>query len=314
MGKRLFMAAATLLMLAVFGVSAAWAGGPTRCTGPEGPVTIKGNVTAGPGCNLSGTTVEGNVTVEPGGNLTTEPGTTTVITGNVQGNKATLIQLEGKTSIGANLQLTGTTERIEILSGTVKGNVQINSGIAFLTVENENIAGNVQLQNNTGGFGLDVNGSTIGGNVQLSNNSLSDLVTVLFVIGDSVGGNVQVGNNSLSGPELNFVFVNSVSVHGNAQVYNNSLTGGLPALEVQEDLVEANIRVTNNTEEAPGELFVFTNTVKDNLQVNGNKSSSNNVVENTVTTSLQCQNNEPPPTDLGVPNKAKLKQGQCVSL
>ena len=69
MARRVLVAATTLLTLGVLvaGVAVAWAGGPTRCEGPEGPITIKGDVIAGPGCNLSETTVEGNVTVEPRG-------------------------------------------------------------------------------------------------------------------------------------------------------------------------------------------------------------------------------------------------------
>src|SRR5437879_12973162 len=111
MARRVLVAAATLLTLGVLvaGVSVAWAGGPTRCERPEGPITIKGGVIAGPGCNLSGATVEGNVTVEPGGSLKTEEGTETTITGNVQSNKATEIALLGGGEIGGNVQIHGTT-------------------------------------------------------------------------------------------------------------------------------------------------------------------------------------------------------------
>ena len=306
MGKRLFLAAATLLAVGVFVVSAASAGGSTRCEGAEGPVTITGDVTAGPGCNLWGTTVEGNVTVEPGGSPTTREGTTTVITDNVQSSKATFIELEGKTSIGGNLQLTGTTQHIEIFFGTVKGNIEIQNGIAYLSVKKETIDGNVQLQNNTGrspvtGEGdVDIADSTVGGNVQLSNNSLTGSPSasvpesVLFAQHDSVGGNVQVDNNSLTGNARNEVVVAFSSVHGNVQVHNNSLReGSARYVKVVENSVEANVEVNNNIEQLPGEIQVF---------------------GNSVTNNLQCQDNEPPPADLGKPNKAKQKQGQCETL
>ena len=107
MRGRLSLGLAVLLVLGVgfFGASFASAGGPTVCEGPEGHVTIKGDLIAGPGCDLSETTVEGNVTVEPGGSLRTEEGSTTVITGNVVSNKATEVFLAANGSIGGNVQI-----------------------------------------------------------------------------------------------------------------------------------------------------------------------------------------------------------------
>ena len=75
---------------------------------------IDGNVSAGPGCNLSGTNVVGNVTVNPGGSLVTELGM--VATDNVTSDQGTELALFGGGLTGGNLQLRG-TEHITLLPG-----------------------------------------------------------------------------------------------------------------------------------------------------------------------------------------------------
>jgi hypothetical protein len=285
MRMRLFIAAATLLTLGVFGVSAASAGGPTRCVGAEGPVTIKGGVIAGPGCNLSETTVEGNVTVEPNGSLTTNEGSTTVITGNVQSSKATEISLRAKGSIGGNVQIQGTTGGSNLHNGTVKGNVQIQNSLAFVNVALETVGGNVQLQNNTGADGAV-------GCVAASGPGCA----FVGVERSTVGGNVLVGSNSLTATEANEVFVERNSVaHGNVQIQNNSAAGGsaFNGMLAIENQVGTNLEVHNNTAQG----------------------GPNNVVEvsdNTVTNNLACMNDKPPASGRG--NTANKKTGECAGL
>jgi len=280
------VAATTLLTLGVLvaGVSVAWAGGPTRCEGPEGPITIKGSVIAGPGCNLSGATVEGNVTVEPGGSLTTEGGTTTKITGNVHSNKATEVLMEAAGSIGGNVQIQGTTGGSNIRNGTVKGIVQIQNSLAFVDVAEETVEGNVHLQNNTGAGAV--------GCIATSGPGCA----FVGVEHSTVGGNVLVGNNSLTATEANEVFVehNSVS-HGKVQIQSNSATGGsvFNGVLAIENQVDRNLEVHNSTAEGGP-----TNVVE--------------VSENTVTNNLACMNDKPPAT--GHSNIAKKKIGECEHL
>ena len=284
MRKRLFMAAATLLTLGVFGVSAASAGGPTRCVGGEGPVTIKGEVIAGPGCNLSETTVEGNVTVEPNGSLTTNEGSTTVITGNVQSNKATEISLRATGSIGRNVQIQGTTGGSNLHNGTVKGNVQIQNSLAFVNVAHETVGGNVQLQNNTGAGAVGCIATTGPG------------CAFVGVERSTVDGNVLVGSNSLTATEANEVFVEHDSVsHGNVQIQNNSMAGGsaFNGVLAIENQVGTNLEVRNNTAQGGP-----TNVVE--------------VSDNTVTNNLACMNDKPPASGQG--NTAKKQTGECAGL
>jgi len=281
MARRVLVAATTLLTLGVLvaGVSVAWAGPPTRCEGPEGPITIKGNVIAGPGCDLSSATVEGNVTVESGGSLKTEEGKETTITGNVQSNNATEIVLLAGGELGGNVQIQGATGESVVEHGKVRRNITIQNSVASrLEVRDESVGGNVQLMNNTG------SGSRVH----------------VVVVTSTVGGNVLVGNNTLTGTERNEVGAFEAETKGNLQVYNNSATGGSVANEVfaEANQVGVNLEVRNNTAEGPAE--------------------SNNAVEvggNTVRNVLQCQTNKPPPTDaLEGENHAKKKMGQCELL
>jgi hypothetical protein len=277
MARRVLVAATTLLTLGVLvaAASVAWAGGPTRCEGPEGPITIKGDVIAGPGCNLSGATVEGSVTVEPGGSLKTEKETATTITGYVQSNKATEIVLLAGGEIGGNVQIQGTTGESVVEHGKVRRNITIQNSVASrLEVRDESVGGNVQLMNNTG------RGSHVH----------------VVVIGSTVGGNVLVGNNTLTGTERNEVGAFEAEVKsGNLQVYNNSATGGSEANEVfvEVNRVGVNLEVHNNAAEGPGFNAVL-------------------VIENTVTNNLACHNDKPPASGRG--NTAKHKTGECEHL
>ena len=284
MGKRVLMAAVTLLALGMFGASGASASGPTRCKGPESG-TIKGEVIAESGCNLSGTTVEGNVSVIPGGSLTTNEGSETNITGNVHSNKATEILMQAKGSIGGSVQIQGTTGGSNLRNGTVKGNVQVQNSLAFVDVALETVGGNVQLQNNTGAGGAVGCIATSGPGCAFVGVERSTVV-----------GNVLVGSNSLTATEANEVFVehNSVS-HGNVQIQNNSAAGGsaFNGVLAVENQVGTNLEVHNNTAQGGP-----TNVVE--------------VSDDTVTSNLACMNDKPPASGHG--NTAKKKSGECAAL
>jgi hypothetical protein len=221
------------------------------CTGPTGAVEINGNVSAGPGCDLSGATVKGNVTVNPGGSLSTKAGSTTVITGNVESTKATQITLEGATSVGNEARLRGTTEQIHLVSGKVNGNLIIEGGVPFLTIETEKVGGNLQVLNTSGAV-------------------LGELGLV-GIVASTVGGNLEVANNSLTGAVINDVSVEETSIGGNLTLSNNSATGGgaLNRVSVQHNHVGNNALVLNNTAETT--TVVLANAVGNNLNCEGNK-------------------------------------------
>jgi hypothetical protein len=315
------MAAATLLMLAVLGVSAASAGAATVCESTLRAVTIYGDLDAGPGCVLRETTVNGNVTVDPAGslellgvgNFNEPPGTTVngnlivepggrlftfgnvAVTGNVQARDARSIQLNG--SIGGYVQFQGTTGQSDLVEATVKRNVEIQNGLGAVFIVQVSVGGNVQLQGNTGAFLNErLNGELVDeGLVELSSSR--------------VGGNVEVHNNSPSGSFENVVAVANDSVGGNVHVHNNSETAGsgFNAVAVHSNEVGGNLDVHDNAAEGPA-------------------GSANLVVvsRNTITNYLACHNDTPPATDLPPftappfnlpePNTAKQKTGECEGL
>jgi hypothetical protein len=207
-----------LLAFATAGAAAA----DTSCTGALGAVTINGDVSAGPGCDLSNTTVNGNVTVNPGGSLTIAPGSTTTITGNVTSTDATsvLIQLKQQdateytghdVSIGGNVDISGTT-------GTTAGIEPGNHHIVSVWVIAK-VGGNVEIDG-TAYAEQSVHG-TINGNVTLQGGS-----GYAFVTNAIVGGNVlqldHTGTNAQG--TLGIVEVANDHVHGNVVVQGNSLT------------------------------------------------------------------------------------------
>jgi hypothetical protein len=271
------LTASALALAAVFAMTMAapsWAAPPTPCTGPLGAVEIKGNISAGPECDLSGTTVKGDVTVSPGGSLTTEEGSTTVITGNVQSRNATRIALEGATSVGGDVRLTGTTRSNLLYRGNVSGNVEIEEGRTESEVYDE----------------------SIGGNVRMLNASLPATFIGLVGIGNSsVGGNLEVGNNSLTNPFGNFVVVLQVSVAGDLRVYSNSS----PPVPKGRETVNV--------------LTFFLNHVGGNAELLDNTGFSKEMLvdANTITRNLICIGNVPAPKGA---NAAAHKLGQCELL
>src|SRR5690349_20661862 len=127
-------------VLACVGIMAVPSWGATSCTGPLGPATITGNISAGAGCSLEpGTTVTGSVTVHPGGSLFASEGF--VIMGNVTSNEATEVRLgtfqnPDRGVIGGGVTLNKTTARID-LEYTEIGRVRIINGVANLLVEGD---------------------------------------------------------------------------------------------------------------------------------------------------------------------------------
>jgi hypothetical protein len=266
LGARTAVAAVGALVSVAVMAAQSWAA-TTPCTGPLGAVEINGNVSAGAGCDLSGTTVKGNVTVTPGGSLSSKAGSRTVITGNLESTNATHITLEGTTEVGGRLLLTGTAGRID-LSGSANGNLIIEGGIPFLTVEHEAVGGNLKVLNSSGAeFGE---------------------VGIVGISASAVGGNLEISGNSLSGIIQNGIGLESTSIGGNLLISNNSATGagGFNILSVGHNAVGGNASLVNNT---AGNFYteVFANSVGGNLN---------------------CEGNKPPPAGEGNSAKKKLGQ------
>ena len=132
---------------------------------------------------------------------------------------------------------------------------------------------------------------------------------------------MKLQNNTGGSPGLALVAVDDDVVGGGVQVVGNSLKGTeVNDLEVARDHVHSNVVVRDNFRATSPEGFpiaVFRVTTEGNLEVNNNTAAPApegqiRVNLNTVTNTLACQNNEPPPVGSG--NTAKKKTGQCASL
>jgi hypothetical protein len=251
---------------------------PFVCDGAIGAVEIKSEISAGPGCELLGTTVKGDVIVQPGGDLFTndEETRTTVITGNVEGSDAAAIGLAGHTMIGGKLRVKGTRERVVAQLGSVSGNIEIEGGVASAEFDSETVGGNVQVLNTSG--------------------EPPDLVASVEVLGGTVGGNVELGNNSLVSQVADEVRVVGTSVAGNVLIFNNTETHTKSPLAFSG-------AVTLRADHVGGSAELLNNTSLGLTEVS----------ENVVTNTLNCVGNVPPP-EAEFPNTAKQKLGQCELL
>jgi hypothetical protein len=177
---------------------------------PATGATINGNlvVPAGATCGLAGpVTVTGNVQVGKGANLNVgfSTGQTVTIGGNVQANQCGFVNLvpvlTGAISVGGNVQIRNCTfeSGYNAVEGTltISGNFACdnNSGACFAL--SGSVRGNVQVDDNTAGSGPGafVQGNNVGGNVQVDNNSASGGANN-FVSGNTIGGNLQCARNT----------------------------------------------------------------------------------------------------------------------
>lgn len=193
------------------GASVTLTGTSMSCTGPMGAVTVDGNLSAGPGCDLSNTIVNGNVVVLPGGSLTIAQGATSTIRGNVVSSNATTVEIAAG-SIAGDVLIDGTSGLASVAFGSVGGDVEIKNGAAYLAVFEEIVGGNVLVHDNR-----DSPPGSVGA-VNVSRN---------FVRGD-----VDEYNNTLTGFNFNFMQTLDNTVGGSMRIHDNSVTGpGAPQVE-----------------------------------------------------------------------------------
>src|SRR5262245_63817248 len=106
--RRALVTAASLGVLAAAAAGAAAAPATTCNSSTSLSGTINGDVSAGPGCDLSGvTSVRGSVRVVPGGSLTIAFGSSISIKGELTSWKAAFIDVEGG-SIAGNVRIEAT--------------------------------------------------------------------------------------------------------------------------------------------------------------------------------------------------------------
>ena len=160
------MAAATTMVASMMLVGTGTASGEERrCTGTIGATTLDNvKVPAGKTCTLKGTTVKGTITVNRNARLYA---TGTRVIGNIQGENARLVDVRGG-RVGGSIQV------VQGDRGFIK-NVRVNADILFddqshkVEVLTNNVGGNIQLFQNTGG--VLVRNNVVDGNLQCKGNS-----------------------------------------------------------------------------------------------------------------------------------------------
>jgi hypothetical protein len=179
-GSKHFAAAA----LAAFGLGLAAvpaAGNDTTCTGPLSNGTINGNLVVpnGATCRLLNETVAGNVSVGNGAALDVNGAT---IAGNIRATHCNFVRLNnvaGAVSVAGNVTIefcTGTVQSgyniafSQLLPTAISGNFSCSNNSAPCVATFGSVAGNVRVNDNTGGTSV-VGGNTIGGNLSCRGNT-----------------------------------------------------------------------------------------------------------------------------------------------
>jgi hypothetical protein len=143
------------------------------------------------------------------------------------------------------------------------------------------------------------------------NTTVGDGAT-LFIIGGTVSGNVQ-GNN------CGTVALVAVSVGGNVQIGNCRGTTSYPYGGIVElSTIHGDFQCHNNIVDQYA-CFLFISQVMGNVQVTNNVSSSSIasvIAGNAISKNLECQNNIPAPTNIGLLNTVtgnanQNSEGQC---
>jgi hypothetical protein len=249
MGVTVTLAAVGVLVSAALMAAPSWGAAPvTSCTGPLGPGTINGDVSAGAGCHLEpGTTVTGSVTVNPGGSLTTEESASTVtINGNVTSEGATKILLRS-VSIGRNVDVQGTTGVAIILHGTVNGNVTIQKSCCETGLGSVTVRGNMVMEYND---------------------------ALLIITKAKIRMNLVVEHNTVILPSGDHIEVTLSEIEGQVRLNNNSVSGGGTtgrSILAFGDHVGKNLELSNNTAELPAALGVLNSTVAGTLNCESNE-------------------------------------------
>ncbi len=160
------VAAAICGVTLLFGTQVA-SGGTFNCSGVYGAVTISGNVSAGPGCDLEGTHVTGNVAVSSNGSLIANGAT---IDGNVEIQNDSSSNSICGTRIGGNLSIhnnSGTTSvGVGCADNTVGGNVDVHNNSGQVTVSHTHVGGNLDCHNDSPPASTGTGGNTVAGSTK----------------------------------------------------------------------------------------------------------------------------------------------------
>jgi cytoskeletal protein CcmA (bactofilin family) len=201
-------------------------------------------------------------------------------------------------------------------TGLFAGTLTVTDGQDCVFSSGATIEGNVHVNGGT----LEISGATVKGQVQVrGGGTLSILQSTL------IKGNLQIQDLPAGSAQIRIC---GATIDGNLQYQNNAAAvtiGGAPACA--DNTIRGNLQVNGNS--APTVIFgnmvtgnvqdqnnsaateVSGNTIGGNLQVQNNTGASTQVSGNVVSKNLQCENNA---SISGGGNSAQKKQDQCASL
>ena len=170
---------------------------------------------------------------------------------------------------------------------TITGNLNVPDNATCIFAAGVSVTGNTTVGN---GATLIISGGTVAGNVQGNN---CGAVALVFV---TVGGSVQIGNCRGTTTYPVGVVVELSTIKGDFQCHNNTV--------------------------AQYPCILFLSQVIGNVQVMNNVSSSSIaplIGGNAISKNLECQNNIPAPTNIGLLNTVtgnpnQSSEGQCQGL
>ena len=170
-----------------------------------------------------------------------------------------------------------------ILTGDVTGPIAVNPG-ETLCISNARVVGPVNVP--TGG-------ALVVTNSQITNGIVADNPAFFSVCGSMISAPRGV-------PTQGIVVTNA----------NVPLRVGDPATGCARNRVSGDVNLTGNR----AALTFAGNIVSRNVNVNDNGPGMTVVKANSITLTLACAGNAPPPTNAGQPNTAGTKTDQCATL
>lgn len=167
------LTAVSLLIAATLVLASPTTAANPVCTGPQGAVTITGNLKAGPGCVLNGTTVTRDVIVQANGDLDTNGAT---IGGSLQIVGTSLSNAICDTQVGGTILVRRSSGTTTLGGGACSdGNesrfVEISKNTGPVDVASSQVAKDLTVANNTTGTPVTISATAVGRDLACSGNS-----------------------------------------------------------------------------------------------------------------------------------------------
>lgn len=250
---------------------------------------------------ISGDTL-GNVVVPSGAFCTLMD---VEVDGNIKADGAVDVEIVGGT-IDGNVNIKHSTGMVDINGANIDGNLSITkSTLVSIIVENSQVGGNVSIKKNGADIIFVRNDNAIDGNLSVVDNEtvIGFLIGSCVSGGNTVNGNVTMSKNTAGGR----MSLNCSEIAGNIDVSDNTVIGDFFDLD-------RDVQVTGNT--VGGNVTVNNNTARDEIAI-GDALATPGQPElfiNIVGGNLSCMGNDPDPTTEADPGEGQpVENGNVVN-